>query len=67
MYEADIKNARDYYNELEGARIEGREEGREEGAWGNLCKIVKNLRLKGMDNSTIASLLDESPDVVASI
>lgn len=35
LYEADIKNARDYYNELEGARIEGREtgfaEGREEG------------------------------------
>lgn len=79
MYEADVKIARDYYNELEGARIEGREqgfleghqegrlEGRQEGAWGKLRKIVMNLRMKGMDNSTIASLLDESPEVVASI
>ena len=99
IYEANLKTARDYYNELEEARTEGLEQGieqglqqglqqgrqegiqqgleqgiekgieqgREQGAWKKLCNIVKNLREKGMDNSTIASLLNESMDVVASI
>lgn len=82
-YEADIKNARDYHNELEGAREEGREkgleegriegrkegreEGREEGAWKKLCNIVGNMRAKGLDTDTIASLTNESPDVIAMI
>lgn len=94
-YETDIKLARDYHNELEGARTQGLEQGleqglaeglekglaeglekglaeglskgREEGAWKKLCGIVANMRAMGMDNATIASITNESPDVVASI
>ena len=74
-YEADVKNARDYRNELEGARIEGHEqgleegraEGRAEGALQKLREIVKNLRSKGLDNISIAELLGESDEFIASI
>ena len=70
-YEADIKLARDYHNELEGARIEGieegRAEGRAEGSWEKLRSIVANMRSLGMDIATISSLTNESPEVIASI
>lgn len=71
IYEADIKLARDYHNELEYARSEGLEQGleqgREQGAWKKLCSIVANLRAKGMDTASIASLIGEEPAVIASI
>lgn len=65
-YERSLKAYRDYVNQLDFAknegreegRAEGREEGREEGKTEERAKTICTLRRKGKSAEEIASLLD---------
>ena len=70
-YERSLKAYRDYVNQLDFAKNEGRAEGREEGkAEGKTeerFKIISTLKRKGKSDEEIASLLDLNIEDVKSV
>ena len=74
-YERSLKAYRDYVNQLDFAknegreegRAEGREEGREEGKTEERAKTICTLRKKGKSDEEIASLLDLNIEDVKSV
>lgn len=70
-YERSLKAYRDYVNQLDFAknegRAEGREEGREEGKTEERAKTICTLRRKGKSDEEIASLLDLNIEDVKSV
>jgi predicted transposase/invertase (TIGR01784 family) len=70
-YERSLKAYRDYVNQLDFAKNEGRAEGREEGkAEGKTeerFKIISTLKRKGKSDEEIASLLDLDIEDVKSV
>ena len=70
-YERSLKAYRDYVNQLDFAknegRAEGREEGREEGKTEERAKTICTLRRKGKSDEEIASLLDLDIEDVKSV
>ena len=74
-YERSLKAYRDYVNQLDFAKNEGREEGRAEGreegkAEGKTeerFKIISTLKRKGKSDEEIASLLDLDIEDVKSV
>ena len=70
-YERSLKAYRDYVNQLDFAKNEGRAEGREEGkAEGQTeerFKIISTLKRKGKSDEEIASLLDLDIEDVKSV
>lgn len=74
-YERSLKAYRDYVNQLDFAknegraegREEGRAEGREEGKTEERAKTICTLRRKGKSDEEIASLLDLNIEDVKSV
>ena len=74
-YERSLKAYRDYVNQLDFAknegraegREEGRVEGREEGKTEERFKIISTLKRKGKSDEEIASLLDLNIEDVKSV
>ena len=70
-YERSLKAYRDYVNQLDFAknegRTEGRAEGREEGKTEERAKTICTLRRKGKSDEEIASLLDLDIEDVKSV
>ena len=66
-YERSLKAYRDYVNQLDFAKNEGRAEGREEGKTEERAKTICTLRRKGKSDEEIASLLDLDIEDVKSV
>lgn len=70
-YERSEKVYNDTYNEIEGGRILGREEGLEEGrkagAANTKKEIAKRMKDQGLDNSTIVKWLEITEDELSEI
>lgn len=66
-YERSLKAYRDYVNQLDFAKNEGRAEGREEGKTEERAKTICTLRRKGKSDEEIATLLDLDIEDVKSL
>lgn len=66
-YERSWKRELDIYNEIEGGRILGHEEGFEEGLEQGLLKAAHSMKALGLDNETIMKATDITEDVLHEI
>ena len=66
-YERSLKAYRDYVNQLDFAKEEGRAEGKVEGKTEERTKTISTLRKKGRSDEQIAFLLDLDIEEVKSV
>ena len=59
-YQLDMTTERDIHNQIEYARVTGREEGREEGLEEGFRLMAEQLRKKGISEEEIKRMIEEA-------